>query len=168
MLIEAFLHFCFQCQKWKCRWDNLVYVEIIFLKCGSLLKTKYVHFHTLFRSFWIYEYISFNPTFNKMENAPVNFFCTYDNCAKYSVNILQPCQNVGCSNWLHHLCQTAFEQINNLNLLLVKRCQKCLMELVCHAPQEKKEKGLFNTSVELSPVVYNYNQYLGMNHIDKG
>ena len=42
------------------------------------------------------------------------------------------------------------------------------MELVCHAPQEKKEKGLFNTSVELSPVVYNYNQYLGMNHIDKG
>ena len=57
-----------------------------------------------------------------MGNAPPNFFCPYDNYAKYSVNILEPCQNVECSNWIHHLCQTAFEQRNNLNLPLAKSC----------------------------------------------
>ena len=42
------------------------------------------------------------------------------------------------------------------------------MELVYQAPQEKKQKGLFNTSVVLSPILYNYNQYLGKNQIDEG
>jgi len=41
------------------------------------------------------------------------------------------------------------------------------MELVHQAPQEKKQKGLLNTSVVLSPVLYNYNYVFDLNDMDK-
>ena len=42
------------------------------------------------------------------------------------------------------------------------------MELVHQPPQNKKQKGLLNTSIVLTPVLYNYNVYLGQNGMDQG
>ena len=42
------------------------------------------------------------------------------------------------------------------------------MELVQEEPQKKKQKGLLNTSIVLTPVLYNYNVYLGQTDMDQG
>ena len=42
------------------------------------------------------------------------------------------------------------------------------MELVHQPPHNKKQKGLLNTSIVLTPVLYNYNVYVGQNDMDQG
>lgn len=110
-------------------------------------------------SFQIYNSITFHRALNKamVDNPSFNFVCSYENCEGFSDNLLEKCQNGSCNNYLHHICQAAFEHRERLVVPLSKRCQKCLVEEVfTRNGKVGKQKGFMNCSVMVGPSLYHF------------
>ena len=110
-------------------------------------------------SFQIYNSITFHRALNKamVDNPSFNFVCSYENCEGFSDNLLEKCQNGSCNNYLHHICQAAFEHRERLLVPLSKRCQKCLVEEVfTRNGKVGKQKGFMNCSVMVGPSLYHF------------
>ena len=57
--------------------------------------------------------------------------CNYPSCSGILPDtLLEKCGSQGCQNKLHHLCQVAFEESQNFDNALMKKCYLCLLNVL--------------------------------------
>ena len=66
--------------------------------------------------------------------------CDYSGCAGYPTQMLDVCGAQGCSNMLHHLCQTEREFKDGIALGLMKRCASCYLTMYNERKGEEGER----------------------------
>ena len=73
--------------------------------------------------------------------------CSYYECKNLPTVMLEKCQNNGCTNHQHHLCQVAYQERREIELgmsiPMFKRCHNCLEKFI-EEKLEKKEESVGN------------------------